>query len=105
MTTPSDGDDSPVLPANLRFLKGLVTALTAVMILGVITIVALLVIRLNAAPAPVLVSPGDFALPEGVGAVGISVIDGHTVIVGDDRVIRVYDRAGGAVLQEFEIGG
>jgi uncharacterized integral membrane protein len=105
MTTPSDGDDSPPLPANLRFLKGLVTVLTAVMILGVITIVALLVIRLNTAPAPLVLDPGAYALPGGVTAVGLSVIEGRAVIVGDDGVIRVYDRAGGAALQEFEIGG
>ena len=93
------------LPASLRFLKVLVTVLTAVMILGVLTIVALLVIRLNASSAPVLVAPGDFTLPEGVGAVGISVIDGHSVIVGDDGVIRVYDSETRVQVQEFRIGG
>ena len=80
------------------------TVLTAVMILGVITIVALLVIRLNADPAPVFITPGDFALPPGVGVVGLSVMDGHSVIVGDDGVIRVYDRASRALVQEFRIG-
>ncbi|NKX43437.1 DUF6476 family protein [Roseicyclus persicicus] len=105
MTTTPDGDDGAALPANLRFLKGLVTVLTAVMILGVLTIVALLVIRLNADPVPVLVSPGDFALPAGVGAVGISVIDGRTVIVGDDGRVRVYDSESRALLQDIEIGG
>jgi hypothetical protein len=104
MTTPSDGDDTAPLPANLRFLRGLVTVLTAVMILGVITIVALLVIRLNAPAPQVLVAPGDFALPDGVGAVGLSVIEDRTVIVGNDGVIRVYDTGSGTVIQEFEIG-
>jgi hypothetical protein len=53
----------------------------------------------------VLVAPGDFTLPEGVGAVGISVIDGHSVIVGDDGVIRVYDSETRVQVQEFRIGG
>jgi len=104
MTMPPDGDEDGALPANLRFLKTLVTMLTAVMILGVITIVVLLVIRLNAEPARVVIDPGAYALPEGVGAVGISVIEGRTVIVGDDGVIRVYNGPGGTSVQEFRIG-
>jgi hypothetical protein len=39
----------------------------------------------------VTVAPGDFEIPDGVGVVGFSVVDGLTVIVGDDGVIRVYD--------------
>jgi hypothetical protein len=39
----------------------------------------------------VTIAPGDFEIPDGVGVVGLSVIDGRTVIVGDDGVIRVYD--------------
>lgn len=101
---PPDKEEDGTLPANLRFLKTLVTVLTAVMILGVIAIVALLVIRLNADPAPLMIAPGDFALPPGVGVVGLSVIDGQAVLVGDDRVIRVYDGANRALLQEFRIG-
>lgn len=101
---PPTEDEGGTLPANLRFLKTLVTVLTAVMILGVIAIVALLVIRLNADPAPILIAPGDFALPPGVGVVGLSVIDGQSVIVGDDGVIRVYDGESRALLQEFRIG-
>jgi hypothetical protein len=104
MTMPPDGDEETALPANLRFLKGLVTVLTAVMILGVLTIVALLVIRLNAESAQVVIDPGAYTLPDGVGAVGISVIEGRTVIVGDDGVIRVYDAPGSASVQEFRIG-
>lgn len=101
---PPDGDENGALPANLRFLKTLVTVLTAVMIFGVLTIVALLVIRLNADPAPMLVAPGDYALPPGVGIVGFSVIDGQSVIIGDDRMIRVFDAASRALVQELRIG-
>ncbi len=100
---PKDGDGTD-LPRDLRFLKGLVTVLTAVMIGGVIAIVTLLVIRLNAdPPAPVMVDPGMFTLPQGVAATGISIVRGRTVIVGDDGVIRVYDSDNRALLEEFDL--
>lgn len=81
--------DGP-LPPNLRFLRVLVTVLTAVMILGVLTVVLLLVIRLNDFSRPILVHPDVFTIPAEVGTVGYSVINGYTVIIGDDGVIRVF---------------
>lgn len=96
-------DDGP-LPPNLRFLRILVTVLTAVMILGVITIVMLLVIRLSDTGTAILVHPEVFAVPEGVGTVGYSVIDGYTVIVGDDRVIRVFTSDTRELVQEMVLG-
>jgi len=39
--------DDPIEPANLRFLRHLVTGLTVVMIVGVVVVIALLVTRLN----------------------------------------------------------
>jgi hypothetical protein len=96
-TSGAEGD----LPPQLRWLKRLVTVLTLTMIAGVLAITALLVIRLNADTAPVVIAPGDFALPDGVGLVGFSVIQGRTVVVGDDAVIRVYDSDSRALLQEI----
>jgi uncharacterized integral membrane protein len=96
-TSGAEGD----LPPQLRWLKRLVTVLTVTMIAGVLAITALLVIRLNADTAPVVIAPGDFALPDGVGLVGFSVIQGRTVVVGDDAVIRVYDSDSRALLQEI----
>jgi len=96
--------DEGALPPHLKRLRLLVTVLTLTMIAGVITIAAALVIRLNADTRPVVIAPGDFALPEGVGLVGISVIDGRTVIVGDDGVIRIYDSESRALMQELPIG-
>jgi len=98
-TSIAEGD----LPPHLKRLRLLVTVLTLTMIAGVITITALLVIRLSADRAPVMIAPGDFALPAGVALVGISVIDGQTVIVGDDGVIRVYDSESRALLQELAL--
>ena len=91
------------LPPELRFLKLLVTVLTAVMIAGVITIVALLVIRLQAAPEPVLVTPERFSLPGGVVPVGLSLLGTDTIVIGDDGVIRVFDSASGELRQEIAI--
>jgi uncharacterized integral membrane protein len=98
--TSTEGAD---LPPQLRWLKRLVTVLTVTMIGGVLAITALLVIRLNAGPAPVVIAPGDFALPAGVAITGISVVGGRTVIVGDDGVIRVYDSATRSLLQDIAI--
>ena len=100
----TDADGPGALPRDLRFLKTLVTVLTVAMIAGVITITTLLVIRLNAGDgATVLVDPGMFAVPEGVGVVGIAVVEGRTVIVGDDARVRVYDSESRALVQEFEL--
>ena len=102
-TSIAEGD----LPPHLQRLRLLVTVLTVTMIAGVITISAALVIRLNSGtgpqPATVLVAPGDFALPDGVGAVGISVIDAQTVIIGTDGVIRVYDSIDRTLSREISL--
>ena len=52
-------------PANLRFLRRLVTVLTATMILGLLTIVALFVIKFMGPVAKPLTLPTAIALPEG----------------------------------------
>lgn len=96
------GSDA-ALPRDLRFLKTLVTVLTATMILGVITITTLLVIRLNDRAAPIRLDPGAFVLPDGVGLMGISVVEGVAVIVGDDGVIRLFDSETRAPLREIPI--
>jgi hypothetical protein len=98
--TPIDEGD---LPPHLRRLRLLVTVLTLTMIGGVLTISTALVIRLNADTAPVFVAPGDFILPEGVAIVGISVIDGRTVIVGNDGVIRVFDSETRVMVAEYTL--
>ncbi|WP_242601325.1 DUF6476 family protein [Pseudaestuariivita atlantica] len=59
-----DDIPQPIDPALVRYLKVLVTALTAVMILGLVAIVTLLVVRLGSAPAPAL--PDQITLPEGL---------------------------------------
>lgn len=54
-------DDTPSPePANLRFLRRLVTVLTAVMILGIAAVVGLLVLRLSTPPGPCCRRPSRF---------------------------------------------
>jgi hypothetical protein len=101
-TAPKDQDG---LPRELRFLKTLVTVLTVVMIAGVITITALLVIRLNGnGGAPVLtVAPGDYALPQGVGITGFQVAGNHVVVIGDDGIIRIFNADTREQVQELAL--
>lgn len=73
-------------PANLRFLRVLVTTLTAVMIGGVATIVLLLVMKLGQTPVqPAL--PPELQLPAGAEASAVTYGSGWIAIV--DRGARV----------------
>ena len=96
-------DETVELPRELRFLKTLVTVLTAVMILGLITIVVLLVIRLNGDARPILVHPELFALPAGAETLGYNLVGNSVVILTDDGMIRVFDATSRALLQELPI--
>lgn len=81
------------LPPDLRFLKWLVTGLTAVLVIGLITIIALLVIRLpGALPPPAL--PDALTLPAGTRPAAVTQGRGWVAIVTEDDRILIYDRAG-----------
>lgn len=90
----------------LRRLRRLVTALTITLILGVITIVVLLVIRLaGMTPPPDL--PATVALPPGEEATAMTRGEGWVAVVtidarGAER-IRVIDAATGAPRSVTEI--
>ncbi len=88
MTQPIDQQDPPVEPANLRFLRRLVTVLTATMIIGVGLIVVLMVMRLNAAPA---VPDFGVPLPGGVSALSTSITDSRIFVVGTDGTLYIYN--------------
>jgi hypothetical protein len=95
-------------PANLRWLRRLVTTLTAVLILGVIAIVALLVIRLNAAgPGLSPALPAEIALPAGETATALTRGTGWIAVVTRDDAgaerIRVLDAATLAELSVTEV--
>ncbi len=87
-------------PPDIRFLKRLVTVLTATMILGVLAIVVLLVIRLNAVPGPVL--PEAVRLPAGARAVAVTAGEGWYAVVTEDQRILVYG-ADGTLRQEVPV--
>ncbi|MEM6635647.1 MAG: DUF6476 family protein [Pseudomonadota bacterium] len=90
------------LPRDLKFLRTLVTVLTATMILGVLAIVALLVIRLQAPSAPPP-WPDQISLPDGVRPLAVTRGDDWYAVVTDDRRILILDAATGALRQEVAI--
>lgn len=82
-------DDAPLPePANLKFLRLLVTVLTGTMIAGLILIITLLVIRLSAS-GPSL--PDSITLPNGSEAAAFTVGDGWYAVVTKDNQILIYD--------------
>ncbi len=78
------------------------TVLTAIMIFGVVTVVALLVIRLNADPAP-LPLPDSVTLPDGKTATSFTVgSDWYGIVTQDDRIL-IYDQVTGTLRQTVTI--
>lgn len=86
-------------PPRLRLLRRMVLALTATLIAGVIAIVLLLVIRLQASPAPIAMPP-EVRLPPGESARAVTLGSGWLAVVTADangrERIRVFDRMNGA---------
>ncbi|WP_232272111.1 DUF6476 family protein [Thiosulfatihalobacter marinus] len=100
MASDMDQSPEPAEPANLKLLRLLVTGLTAVMILGLVVVVALLVIRFRDS-GPVL--PEEISLPDGAGAVAVTAAPGWFAVVTDDNRILIYDRITGALRQEIAV--
>lgn len=92
-------------PENLRFLRILVTVLTATMILGITTIVVLLFIRFSqetpAQTAPIL--PQNVTLPEGESATAVTFGPGWYAVVTDKNDILIFDQTTGTLRQRVEI--
>ncbi|KIC46159.1 DUF6476 family protein [Tateyamaria sp. ANG-S1] len=94
--------DTPELPANLTFLRRLVTVLTIIMIGGVVTVVALLVIRLNADPA-LLPLPDQVTLPGGTRATAFTIgSDWYAVVTEDDQIL-IFDQVTGTLRQTIDV--
>jgi hypothetical protein len=98
-------DDLPE-PRRLRQLRRLVTALTATLIAGVITVVALLVIRLAPVTHPPEL-PASLELPGDESARAVTFGTDWIAVVTADASgrerIRVLDRATGAARAVIEI--
>lgn len=99
MDTPElpPGPDDPE-PANLRFLRRLVTILTATMISGVLLIIGLIVIRFYDTPPP---SPENISLPDGQKALSFTQGPDWYAIVTDQNMILIFDRMTGQLRQEI----
>ncbi|MGH1577496.1 DUF6476 family protein [Planktotalea sp.] len=87
-------------PAQLRFLRRLVSVLTAVMIGGVVLIIALLVIRLNDKPA---LLPEMVVLPEGVEAKAVTLGESWYAVVTEGDEILIFNRLSGKLQQRLQI--
>ncbi|KAJ02461.1 hypothetical protein JQV19_13370 [Sulfitobacter mediterraneus] len=92
--------DDPIEPANLRFLRRLVTVLTTVMICGVLVVIGLLVTRLNR-DSPIL--PQEIALPEGASAVAFTQGPDWYAVVTDRNEIIIFDRLTGKLRQTVQV--
>ena len=86
-------DDKETLPepANLRLLRRLVTVLTAVMIVGSVTVMVALVQRLR---VPSVAVPEALALPAGVRPVAVTRGPGWWAVVSQDDRILIFDGSG-----------
>ncbi|MGJ8627472.1 MAG: DUF6476 family protein [Sulfitobacter sp.] len=95
-----DDPIEPTEPANLRFLRRMVTVLTAVMICGVLVVTALLVTRLSG-KGPDL--PQVITLPDGTTASAFTQGDDWYAIVTTDNQILIYDRLSGKLRQTLKL--
>lgn len=96
----SEPDPAQEEPANLKFLRRLVTVLTAVMILGLVVLIALVVIRLQ---TPALVLPESLSLPEGETARSYTQGRDWIAVVTDGDLILIYDAETGNLRQTIAI--
>mgnify|MGYP000120819141 FL=1 len=100
MSDTPEGIDEAVDPSLVRFLKILVSTLAGVMIVGLVAVIYLLVIRLNA-DVPEL--PSRIVLPEGVKAQAFTQGENWYAVVTEDNRILVFSRDGKTIVQEIMV--
>ena len=100
MTSQPEAPANPPEPANLRFLRRLVTTLTATMILGLIAIFAVLVIRLQTT-SPMF--PEINALPAGTKVISISRTSNELIVIDQARKIYIVSLDGKTIMQKFKL--
>ena len=93
-----DGQD-----ATLRFLRILVTSLTVTMIAGLITVVAVFVIRFPSDNDGTLIVPDKITLPAGEQASAVTQGKGWVAIVTESGNILVFDGRTGALRDTFTV--
>lgn len=100
-------EDAPIDPAaeaNLKFLRRLITVLTATMIAGVLVLIALFVIRFPAqnAGGTDLTLPETLVLPDGTVPEAFTQTRTHWLVVTGDTVLS-YDRNTGELIGLFDL--
>ncbi len=88
-------------PPNLRFLRILVTVLTATMIAGVVIIIVLLVTRFPTSDRIAL--PEAINLPDGTAATAFTRGSGWFAVVTADQRILIFDAPTGKLTQTIAI--
>ncbi len=89
-------------PANLKFLRRLVTTLTAVMIGGLLILIALIVIRVQQ-PSPGLAIPDQITLPDGTTAQSFTASTDWYAVVTTGNQILIFDRVTNELMQTVDI--
>ena len=95
-----DDTPEPVEPANLRFLRQLITVLTVVMIGGLVVVVGLLVTRFYSSGPEM---PESIELPDGTKATAFTRGDTWYAVVTSDNEILIFDAMTGQLKQTIEI--
>ena len=95
-----DDTPQPVDARTLKFLRILVTTLTATMIIGLLVIIALFVIKFSESRPS---WPDRIALPAGVKAIAFTQAANWYAVVTDDDRILIYSPSTGTLLQEVEV--
>ncbi|MEX0347947.1 MAG: DUF6476 family protein [Paracoccaceae bacterium] len=99
MSVPSEPEIPQETP-QLRLLRRMVMALTAVMIGGVLLTFALIVIRLSDR-TPTL--PEEVELPDGARAQAVTIGPNWYGVVTDDNRILIFDKTTGKLRQTIEV--
>ncbi len=97
--TPLDDDGAAPVP-GLRLLRGLVTALSVTMIIGMVIVTSLLVMRLQSKP-PLL--PEEISLPDGATATAITTNSDWVLVLDQNQQLHVFDRLSGTLHQTVQI--
>lgn len=88
-------------PANLRFLRRLITVLTLTMIFGLLTIIGLIVMRFTGEVEPPL--PSEIVLPDGSKAQSFTLGSDWAAVVTQDDLIIIFDREDYSIRQTIQI--
>ncbi|MEP3298764.1 MAG: DUF6476 family protein [Pseudoruegeria sp.] len=90
------------LPAMVKYLRVLTTALSLTMIAGVVIIIALIVIRFREVrDTPDL--PSSITLPQNAKAIAFTQAPDWYAVVTDHNEILIYDRKSGDLIQTITV--